>query len=120
MSQDRQKWLDNEWRETDRLKRKATRLGIDIPKTSEWWWNDSEINKEAGVSPQELELVTRYYLSEEAKARLEFLFEEAEDKKEDARLDRRYKRLAFYVQIVTMIGTLGGIAMGIILALKQK
>jgi hypothetical protein len=61
MSKNTHEWLEAEWRETERLKRRAWELGIEIPKTSQWWFDDDEINMEAGVSREQLDTHSQYY-----------------------------------------------------------
>jgi hypothetical protein len=101
------------------LKLREWRLNVDIPNDPHLWESDFDELVESGARPEQLELITHHWLSGEGKARLMARIEEAEIKKEDARIERRNKRLAFYAQIVAMIVSLGGVLMGIIALLKR-
>ncbi len=119
MGSSRLDFIEAECRETERLKRRAWRLGIEVPNHPTWWADDFAENIEAGVGVDQLEYAGNHWLTEEGKARLSFQIYEAEIRKEDARIERRNKRLAFYAQIVTMIVSLGGVLMGLIALLKR-
>jgi hypothetical protein len=114
MGSSRHDFIKAECRETERLKLRAWRLNVEVPNDPSWWDDDFEENIEAGMRPEELELLGNRWLSEEGKARLMFRIEDAEIKKEDARIERRNKRVAYYAQIVAMLVGLGGVLMGLI------
>jgi hypothetical protein len=106
--------IDAECRETQRLERRAWALGIEVANDPRWWDDDTDINIEAGVGLEQLEFVIRHWLTEEGKARLTFLIEDAEIKKETAELDRHLKRVSINSQRISMIVGIGGVLVGLI------
>lgn len=106
--------IDAECRETQRLQRRAWGLGIEVPNDPRWWDDDTDINIEAGVGLEQLEFVIRHWLTEEGKARLTFLIDDAEFKKETAELDRHLKRVSINSQRISMIVGIGGVLVGLI------
>jgi hypothetical protein len=88
------------------LQRRAWRLNIEIPK--DWWENDDDMQIERGTRPDQLEFVRRVWLTDEGQDRLKFRIQEAEDKLEDARLERRHKRFVFYQMIFALLFGLTG------------
>jgi hypothetical protein len=114
MSKELEQRLDAEYQETQRLLRRAWSLGLDVPRDPRWWEDDSEIHVEDGVRLDQLEFVTRSLLTEEGKARLAFLIDEAEIKKETAELDRHLKRVTINSQRISIMIALGGVLVGLI------
>ena len=115
MSKELHQRIDAEYRETQRLLRRAWSLGIDVPNDPRWWDDDDEMNsEEGGVSPDQLDFVRRRWLTEEGKARVTFLIEDAEIKKETAELDRHLKRVTINSQRISMIVGIGGVLVGLI------
>lgn len=57
--------LAKESRETAELQREALQLGIEIPRTASWWWDDSE--QLDGVSVDQMEYAVSYYLTEQGR-----------------------------------------------------
>lgn len=100
------------------LQRRAWELGIEIPK--EWWTSDLDLHINNGVPPDQLELLTRHFLTEEGEARLKFLVQDAEEKREDLRLERRQKRLAFYQIIFSLLFGLTGWILGLYALFTRK
>ena len=105
-------------RDSELLQRRAWKLGVEIPKA--WWTSDVDIHIEDGVPPDQIEYLTRYFLTEEGEARLRFLIQEAEEKREDVRLDRRQKRLAFYQVIFSLLFGLTGWILGLYALFTRK
>lgn len=114
MSKQLQQRIDVEYRETQRLLRRAWSLGVEVPSNPRWWEDDSETHVEDGVRLDQLELVTRCWLTEEGKARLAFLIEDAEIKKETAELDRHLKRVTINSQRISIFVAIGGVLVGLI------
>jgi hypothetical protein len=100
------KRLDDLHKLSATLQRRAWRLNIEIPK--EWWENDYDMQIESGARPDQLEFVGRVWLTDEGQERLKFLIQNAEEKIEDERLERRQKRLAFWQTIITLLFGLTG------------
>ncbi|MDT4896503.1 MAG: hypothetical protein QOH25_1580 [Acidobacteriota bacterium] len=57
-----------EARETTALKREATRLGIDIPRRADWWWEDEDGYEGMTLEAIELTREQNLYLTELGKA----------------------------------------------------
>jgi hypothetical protein len=108
---DADKRLDELAKISASLQRRAWRLNIEIPK--EWWENDYDMQIERGARPDQLEFVGRVWLSDEGQERLNFRIQEAEAKLEDARLERRQKRFAFYSMIFSLLFGLTGWIVGL-------
>ena len=100
------------------LERRAWRLNVDIP--ASWWENDDDLNIERGASPDQLEFIRRRWLTDEGQERLKFRIQEAEEQLENARLDRRHKRLAFYQMIFSLLFGLTGWIVGLIALITRS
>jgi len=115
MSKELHQRMDAECRETQYLLRCAWSLGIEVPSDSRCWDDDDEMNiEEGGVSIDQLDFVRRRWLTEEGKARLAFLIEDAVIKKETAELDRRLKRVTINSQRISIFVAIGGVLVGLI------
>lgn len=93
-----------EAKETDELKRQALELGIEIPYTRGWWFDD--IENYSGPAYM-MEYVVRNYLSEEGKAGAKRIIRE-----ERARIKDR--KIKWACQIIAAVTGLAGAVIGIL------
>lgn len=109
----RREILEREARETAELKRQALELGIEIPRNSDWWWDDSEDLIESGsVSIQELEYAVSFYLTEQGKSGFRRLIREEQAMIKD-------RRIRWICQIIASITGLAGAIIGILAMLRK-
>lgn len=110
--------LMKERQETDALKRRALQLGIEVPRKSDWWWED--VDNFAG-GPQEWELLgDEYtYLTPAGKAGYRKLIREELKKEDEWRRARISWKVGLVVSIISAITGLAGAAIGIIAILSK-
>jgi hypothetical protein len=116
MSLDRQ--LIKEREETDALKRQSLELGIEIPKKSDWWWEDFD---SFGGNLETWEIVRDEYtyLTAEGKAGVRKLIRDELKKEDEWKRARTEWKVKMIVSIITAITGLAGAVIGIIAILSK-
>ena len=108
----RSEWLRTEGRVTAELKREATQLGIDIPKTPDWWWENEEDYGNMSVQDIELLREDNIYLTELGKASVSKLIR-----------DEKRKNIEWWLRVVgaliVLITGLLGALIGVLAFLKK-
>lgn len=114
MNMTRSEWLKRERVETDKLKREALELGIEIPYHKSWWWDDFDRYVDDYNSLEMWEYVSDEYtyLTDIGKAGVRKLIY-------DEKFNRRERWVKLITQIIVALTGLGGIIIGIISSLKK-